>query len=308
MPNRRGLPWTARSLAVAAVAVLVSGCSLKTMAVKTVANTLSDSGDVFSRDDDPELVRDALPFALKLYESLLDSVPDHAPLLVATCSSFTQYAYAFLETEADILGTTRHEESKALRDRALKLYLRGRGYCLRAMELRFRGIGEKLLADPVPALARAERKDVPMLYWAAASWGAAISLGLDRPDLAIDFPAVRALAERALALDEAWNDGAVHELMISLDSLPEALGGNAARAREHFTRAVALQNGLSAGPYVALATGVAVPAQNRAEFESLLKQALAVDPEKNVSNRLATLITQRRAQALLDQIDARFAQ
>jgi len=295
------------SPAVLVVALLgATACSLKTMAVKTVANTLSETGDVFSRDDDPELVREALPFALKLYESLLDSVPNHAPLLVATCSGFTQYGYAFIETEADVLGEAHHDESKALRDRALKLYLRGRNYCLRALDVRFSGISQKLLADPVPALAKTERKDVPMLYWTAASWGAAISLGIDRPDLAVDLPAVRALAERALALDETWNNGALHELMISLDSLPEALGGNVAQAREHFTRAVALQKGRSPGPYVALATGVAVPAQDRAEFESLLKQALAVDPEQDASNRLATLITQRRARALLDQIDSRF--
>lgn len=275
--------------------------------VKKVANTLSGSGEVFSRDDDPELIRDAVPFALKMYESLLESVPTHAPLLVSTCAGFTQYAYGFLETDAEVLGQSHYEEAKALRARALTLYLRGRDYCLRALEVRFPGIKAQLLADPAPALVRADVKDVEMLYWSAASWGAAISLGLDQPDLAIDFPAVRALAERALALDEDWQRGAIHELMISLDSLPEALGGNPARAREHFTRAVAIQQGHSPGPYVALATGVAVPAQNRAEYESLLKQALAVDPGLEPSNRLAALITQRRARALLDQVDSRFA-
>jgi predicted anti-sigma-YlaC factor YlaD len=293
-------------LPVAALVALPS-CSLKTMAVKTVANTLAEAGDVFSRDNDPELVRDAIPFALKLYESLLESVPSHAPLLVATCSGFTQYGYAFVETEADVLGEAHHDESKALRERALKLYLRGRDYCLRSMDVRFKGIRERLLSDPVAALAKTKASDVPMLYWTAASWGAAISLGIDQPDLVVDFPVVRAIAERALALDEAWSKGALHELMVSLDSLPEALGGNPARAREHFVRAVALQQGHSPGPYVALATGVAVPAQNKAEFESLLKQALAVDPSSDPSNRLATLITQRRARALLEQVDARFA-
>jgi predicted anti-sigma-YlaC factor YlaD len=282
-------------------------CSIKTMAVKTVANTLADSGDVFSRDEDPELVRDALPFALKLYESMLESVPRHSPLLVATCSSFTQYGYAFVETDADILGEAHHDESVAMRDRALKLYVRGRDYCLRAMDVRFKGIGPQLLADPVPALAKAEKKDVPMLYWTAASWGAAIALAIDKPEIAIDLPTVRALAERALALDETWGEGAIHELMISLDSLPEALGGNVDRARAHFKRAVELQHGNSASPYVSLALGVAVPAQNRTEFQDLLNQALAVDPAKDPSNRLATLITQRRARALLDQIDTRFA-
>ena len=277
------------------------------MAVKTVANTLAQSGDVFSRDNDPELVRDSLPFALKLYESLLESVPNHAPLLIATCSAFTEYSYAFVQTDADILGNEHHDQVVALNDRALRLYLRGRDYCLRAMEVRFPGITTKLMSDPEAALKKAEKKDVPMLYWTAASWGAAVSLAIDKPDIVVDFPTVRALADRALALDETWNKGAIEELMITLDSLPDALGGNADRARQHFTRAVALQQGLSPGPYVALAEGVSVPAQNREEYERLLHQAVAIDPEKDPSNRLATLITERRARALLDQVDTRFS-
>jgi hypothetical protein len=296
-----------RTLVLIASLAALTGCSVKTMAVKTVANTLSDTGDVFSRDEDPELVRDAIPFALKLYESLLDSVPKHEPLLVATCSGFTQYGYAFVETDADIIGEAKHDESKALRERALKLYVRGKNYCLRTFDVRFPGGSQKLLRDPSVILAKAEKKDVPLLYWTAASWGAAIALGIDQPDLVIDLPTVRALAERALALDETWSKGAIHELMISLDSLPEALGGSTEGARKHFARAVELQNGLSASPYILLATGVSVGAQDKAEYEQLLQKALAVDPGKDPSNRLANLISQRRARALLDQEDAHFA-
>jgi predicted anti-sigma-YlaC factor YlaD len=298
----------ASSAALLAAILIAQGCSVKTMAVKTVANTLSDTGDVFTRDNDPDLVRDATPFALKLYESLLESVPTHVPLLISTCGGFTQYAYAFLEAEADSLGSSRRAEATHLRDRALKMYLRARAYCLRAMDARFgKGTSEALLQDPTKALAKAGKGDVPLLYWSAASWGAAVALGLDQPDLAIDFPTVRALADRALALDPTWNRGTIYELMISLDSLPEAIGGNPERARMHFKTAVEIQKGLSPGPYVALATGVAVPAQDRAEFERLLKEALAIDPEKDPSNRLITLITQQRARVLLEQVDEKFS-
>jgi hypothetical protein len=278
------------------------------MAVKTVANTLSAPGDVFTRDDDPELIRDATPFALKLYESLLESVPTHVPLLISTCGGFTQYGYAFLEAEADSLDASRRADATALRERALKHYLRGRGYCLRAIDVRFgKGTSEALLQDPVAAVAKARKDDVPLLYWTAASWGAAISLGIDRPDLAVDFPTVRALADRALALDPEWSRGSIHELMITLDSLPEALGGNPARAREHFNKAVEIQKGLSPGPYVSLAVGVAVPNQDRQEYERLLKEALAIDPEKDPSNRLVTLVYQRRARVLLERVDEKFS-
>jgi hypothetical protein len=230
------------------------------------------------------------------------------PLLISTCGGFTQYGYAFLEAEADSLDASRRAEATALRERALKHYLRGRGYCLRAIDLRFgRGASDALLQDPVAAVAKARKDDVPLLYWTAASWGAAISLGIDRPDLAVDFPTVRALADRALALDPEWSRGSIYELMITLDSLPEALGGNPARAREHFDKAVEIQKGLSPGPYVSLAVGVAVPNQDRQEFERLLKEALAIDPEKDPSNRLVTLVYQRRARVLLERVDEKFS-
>jgi predicted anti-sigma-YlaC factor YlaD len=306
--SARALPVAAQLALAACLLWLSTGCALvKRKAVGMVASTLASSGDVFTRDDDLELVGDAIPFGLKLYESLLDSSPKNKDLLIATCSNFTQYGVAFLETEAIVLGEAQHHDEVArLNGRALKLYLRAKGYCLRAMEVRFPGIGPQLLTDPVPALARAEKKDVPLLYWMAASWGSAISLGVDKPEIVIDMPTVRALAERALALDESWGKGALHEMFVSLDSLPEALGGSTARAREHFTRAVELQKGLSPGPYVALATGVAVPAQDRAEFEKLLQAALAIDPEQDPSVRLVTLVQQRRARALLDHIDTMF--
>jgi predicted anti-sigma-YlaC factor YlaD len=297
-----------RLIVIAALVPLVGGCgALKRKAVGMVADTLASSGDVFTRDDDLELVGQAIPFGLKLYESLLDSAPKNKDLLIATCSNFTQYGVAYLETEGLVLGeAAHHDEVARLNARALKLYLRAKGYCLRAMEVRFPGIGERLVKDPAAALKPARKADVPLLYWMAASWGSAIAQGIDKPELVIDLPVVRALADRAIALDETWNRGALHEMFISLDSQPEALGGSVERARTHFKRAVELQKGASPGPYVSLATGVAVPAQDRAEFESLLKQALAIDPEKDPSTRLVTLVQQRRAQALLAHIDTMF--
>lgn len=283
-------------------------CSLKQMAVNTVADTLSETGTTFTSDEDVKLVGEAIPFALKLYETLLESTPRHEGLLLSTCSGFTQYSYAYVETEAEALPPSRRTEITEAQNRALKLYLRARRYCFRAMNVRFgEKTSETLLQNPDTVVARAKAADVPLLYWTAASWGAAIALGIDRPDLAIDLPIVRVLAERALALDEKWEKGTLHELFITLDSLPEELGGSRTRAREHFDKAVQLQGGLSPGPYVALATGVAVPTQDRAEFERLLKTALAIDPEKNPSSRLVTLVMQKRARVLLERIDEQFA-
>ena len=298
--------FVSRSLPVIAlVAVLAAGsaCSLKTMAMKSVSGALSETGDVFTRDDDPELVAGASEFALKLYEVLLESLPRDQPLLIATCGGFTQYAYAFVQNAAEIAQFKDHDTAREGKERAVKLYLRAKDYCFRALELRFPGISQAILQNPTQAVAKARKEDVPLLYWTAASWGLAIGL---QTDLAIDLPSVRALAERGLALDETWNKGALHEIMISLESQGDLLGGSEARARQHFKRAIEIQKGLSPGPNISLA-GLAVAKQDRAEFERLMKEALAIDPEKDRSNRLVIIISQRRARAMLDNIDSLFS-
>ena len=189
-----------RFLVLALVSTAGAGCSLKTMAVNTVADTLSETGSVFTRDDDPELIKDAIPFALKFYESILESAPRHQGLLLATCNAFTSYG-ALLQADADQARAKDYELSVALEDRALRLYLRGRDFCMRAFDVRSKGIADRLAADATAAVAPLTKDDVPLLYWTAASWGSAIALAPDRPDLLIDFPTVRALIDRALALD-----------------------------------------------------------------------------------------------------------
>ena len=286
---------------------LSAACSLKTMAVKTVANTLAASGDTFTRDDDPELIRNAVPFALKTYKSLLETVPTHAGLLLATCRGFTQYGFAFVQGDAEAREATDYEAAGQLKDRALKLYLRGRGYCVRALELRHPGIEQRLMIEPQLALKKVVLADVPLLYWTGASWGAAIAIGLDKPALVADLPAVLALMKRALELQEDYGRGAIHEALITLEGVPAAMGGSSARARVHFARAIELSGGGRASAYVALATAVALPAQDRAEFDRLLQQALDIDPGKDPSQRLPTLISQQRARLLRARIDQLFA-
>lgn len=302
---RRGR--TVRTLVLFPVVItLLTGCSIRGMALSAVADGLSGGGDTFASDPDPELVRDAVPFALKTYESLLTELPEHRGLLLASARGFTQYAYAFVETDALLLQDTDPPAARAELLRARHLYLRARDYGLRALELERSGTTEGLRRSPEAAAGRFGPEHVELMYWTAAAWGAAISSGMDDPALVVDFPAVRALLERALALDPDWSRGALHEAMISLESVPEVLGGSEERARHHFRRAVELSDGLKAGPYVTLAGGLVVGNQDRAEFEALLASALAVDPDAAPGLRLANLIAQRRARYLLYRADELF--
>src|SRR5262245_49230577 len=54
-----------------------------------VGDGLPSGGATFAADDDPELIKSAAPFSLKLMESVLAQNPRHAGLLLATASGFT---------------------------------------------------------------------------------------------------------------------------------------------------------------------------------------------------------------------------
>lgn len=290
----------------AGAATVLTACSIKTFAVNKLGDTLSAPGpSVYTTDDDPELIRAALPFSLKTLESLLQTSPNHKGMLLTACSGFTSYANAFVQLDAERLESTDYEESERLKARARRLYLRGRDYCMRRVELKRPGLRAALSTDPATALGTV-KYDVDELYWLGASWGSAIAVGVDQPDLVADFPVVRTLMERALTIDEDYADGAIHEVFITLDGMSPSMGGDAARARKHFERAVELSKGKSASAYVAMAASVAQPAQNRQEFDELLEKALAIDPNDVPDIRLATIIAQQRARILQSRVDELF--
>jgi len=66
-------------------------------------------------------------------------------------------------------------QSSVLSARARNLYLRARDYGLRGLETKHRDFAVALRKDPKSAVRMMQASDVPLLYWTAVSWGAAIS-------------------------------------------------------------------------------------------------------------------------------------
>ena len=282
---------------LSAVGILLTSCSIRHIAIKSVANGLSgESASIFASDDVPELVRDAIPFGLKLNEVLLTEVPNHKGLLLATASGFTQYAYAFLQLEADFLDETDQSGADNLRNQAQRLYMRSRNYAIRGIEVDHPGFMSRLRSDPAAALEIMTPKDIPSLYWIGVSWAAAISLSKKDLDMLSELYLVEAIMKRALELDPDYRNGALHEFFIAFEgSRPEAMGGSVALAREHFNRAVVLTKGAKASPYVSLAENVSVRMQDINEFNSLISKALSIDPDAEPKYRLENILSQRRA-------------
>ncbi len=284
--------------------LLLSTCSISKLAVNVLANSLSstDSGTVFTGDEDPELVGEALPFALKLYEMLLQQSPDNDKLLLTTALGFTLYANVYVQTPASMLPISEFETQEQMLARAKRLYLRARRYILRAIELNHPGFLALMDDNQLDsALALTDEKDVPYLYVAGASWLGAFTTDSFDMELLISLPKPLAMLQRALEINEEYMNGTIHDLFISIfGSIPEAMGGSEEKARFHFQRAVEISGGVSASPYIALATSIAVKNQNVEEFELLLNQALAINLANNPDNRLMNTLNQRKARWLLD--------
>lgn len=298
-PHRHAAIW------LLVLALLSTGCSVKQIAVDRVGNGLADGGTSFAQDNDPQLVREAVPFSLKAIEILIEASPKNPNLLLAACRGFTQYSYAFIQQDADRLEDKDVKAAFVQRERARKLYHRARDYGFRGLE-----VGHPDVRTVSPrALASMTKSDVPLLYWTAAAWAGEIALSKENPDAVADVPQMLALADRAAALDDTYAEGAIPTLLIALEMVRQGGAGDpAARARARFDRALVLSGKAQASPYLSLAESVAVPLQDKAQFEALIAQALAIDPDVVPRHRLANLVLQDRARWLLSQRDALFAQ
>lgn len=295
----------------------LGGCSVRSYALRSVADAMSGPGGNYGTDDDPELVRSAAPFGLKTMEQLAEALPKHRPLRLAMASGFTQYAYAFINEDADRAADKSVNQGQALWMRARRLYLRARDYALAGLEIAHPGTKSSLRGTERGAwkavLDKMTLEDVPYLYWCGASWALAISTAKDDPSLLGELEVVDAIMSRALALDEAYDDGAIHEFYVSFDAArSEQQGGGPGRARQHLERAMALSQGHKLGSQVAFAEGVLVQQQKKAEFVQMLKKVVDTDVYSEdpawKKQRLANIVARERARWLLSKQSDLFAE
>lgn len=286
----------------------LTACNPKMLAVNAVADALADGDNsVYSRDDDPQLISEALPFALKLMESILEATPEHEELLTATCASFTKYSHAFILWPAEDLDKSDYWRSKSERLRAKKIFLRARGYGFRSLEVQHPEFTSLIYKSPATILSKCSEKDVPALYWTAAAWISALSTDTGDMAMVADLPVIESMMERALELDHTYSEGIIHEFFITYDAgRPEAAGGGLKRAKEHFDQAMQLNKGRSVSPLLSYALAICVPQQDRQEFEATLNQIMQIDPDLYPEHRLSNVLTRQRAKRLLTRVDHYF--
>ena len=310
---------------------LTSCASVRRAAIRAAADMLSspEGAGTFTSDDDPQLVADSLPLALKLHEVLLEQDPRNHDLAAAAGRNYIMYSGAFVQMPADMLDDEEWHLANRERQRAKKLFQRGRDYLLRALELRHPGFGEALdLGDYDAAAAMLTESDASTAYWAGLGWLAMAAADPFHMETAASLDKAALLLYRSLELDNT-NPG-VHDAMIQVHlSLPSAVtaamrvrapaaaafidnyydaagAGTEARGRAlfHYGRAVTLAGGANAaGPNLTMASALAVKEQDVPAFREYLDRALAVDADAHPETRLMTIIHQNRARWMLENME-----
>ena len=272
----------------------LSTCACGYLRSAVTGSMMEDVAAATAKHDDVDLVTAAAPTYILLLEGLLEGNPKSQRLLVAAAEAYLSY------------GTIVESEDL---NRAGRLYARAKEYGLRALRQE-RGVGD-LVEAPYPVYATIADKlddaDLPVVFWAASSWGAWIASHTESVTALAELPRVILLMNWVLERDESYYYASPHVFLgVYHAALPPMLGGDPDRARRHFDRALELTESRALTVHVQMARHYARQVYDRELYVSLLTKVLdsPVDdiPELTLQNRAA----QRLAEQLLEETDAYF--
>ena len=277
------LPILLAFLSVAAF----SGC-IRTIAVSTVGGIADDGFEAFTSESDLAFAGQALPANLKLMEVMLKSDPDNERILRLLSQGYSSYALGFLEGKDDA--------------RAREFYLRGRdfGYRIMRRDSRLAKALDGTVDDLKAELATRGKDDVPGVFWSAFGLGSYIQLSLTEPSALVDLPKAEAMMEFVDRVDSAYYYGGADLFLGTLAGMrPKVLGGNPAKAKAYFDKAVRISGGKFLITYDYYASAYAVPTQNEELFTELLGKVRDASLEILPGFRLANVIAKQKADTLL---------
>jgi hypothetical protein len=257
----------------------VAGCS---SLGRVAGNTLTSA---ILNQDDPELVESGLPAYLLLLDGLISQRPDNVALLSAGAQTFALYGSRFVPPE-----------------RAATLTAKARRYGERAICLAHEPACQWHDAEYsrlVTELEGVSEKDIGPLYSYAVSWLSNLDATSEDWTAVAELPWVEAVLERALAVDETYENGALHGYLGILNSLrPPALGGKPDVARAHFERAIELSQGRDLSIKVEYARRYARLVFDQELHDRLLTEVLNAPVEAPLYT-LFNVLAKQEAQTLL---------
>jgi hypothetical protein len=279
-----------RTLYTAALMLLLTGCSMSQMVVRTSTPMLDGGITAMNHETDLKLAEDAMPASLKMLEGMLEKDPGNGLLHEYAAQGFYGYSYGFIEDDDP--------------HRASALYKRGFDHAqlaLRAAGLKLDVLGARQ-QDLETAVASLDRKALPALFWGASCLAKWIDMNRNDPAMIAQLGKAAVMMDKVLLLDDSYYYGGAHLFFgVYYGSRAPMFGGDYARSKLHFELARKITGGKLLIGDVLYAQYLARQEQDRKAFHDKLTAVIAAPEDLFPEMALVNKIAQRKAQLLLKQ-------
>jgi tetratricopeptide (TPR) repeat protein len=299
------------AMSIAAVA-FAAGCNLNEFTVSTTAPVLKEASKSFAAESDLVLAREAAPAQLKTVDGFLMASPKNRILLELLAQGYIEYAFGFLEDDLESTpdDPAHAAERERITARATGLYDRALGFATRLVatdDREFPMVVVKDVASVEAEIKKLDHEAAMGLLFTGLALGSAINLNRNDVARVVDLPKAIALIKRAHELDpKAYNAGAAMVLGTVYAAQGKAMGGDPELAKKYFDESIAATGGRYLLARVMMARTYAVVIQDRALFESTLKEVLSTPASVYPEFRLANELAKRRAKRYLDHVEDYF--
>ena len=263
-----------------------SGCT--SLIVNPLLDPLTLS---LQKQTDLQLLQDGVPSLLLLLDGLIASDPDNERLLMTAAKAYGAYA------------TVLYEEGQV--ERAVTVSSRAKEYGINLLKQLpgLQNINNNTLGEIDQSLGKISPGRVGSLFWGTYGWAIWIQYQEGAPAAMADLPIVEQIMLRVVELDESYYYGGAHIFLGAYyGSRPQMFGGKPEASRQHFERALALNDRLFLLTHVAYAETYARTMFDRELYLELLTEVIEqplADSDMASSNKVAKV----KAEKLIVQID-----
>jgi len=237
--------------------------------------------------NDPVMVKQAIPAYLIMVSSMVRGDPGNAALLISASRLYGAYASAFSQEDKESrlkLATTAFEYA-------------GRAFCARLPDvcglqaLPFERFQERLNTIDV--------EDVDVLFALGSAWAGWLQANSTDWNAVAELPKIQAIIERVIALDAGIDNGDAHLYLAVIRSLlPPAMGGKPETARAEFEAAIRVSKGSNLMAKVLYAERYARMVFDQDLHDRLLREVMAAEETRD-AHTLTNAIAKQKARRLL---------
>lgn len=298
------------------IGVLVAGlvwltaCDTVKFAADSTSGLFQRAAPAIEQYWDYELVGASFPASIIQLEGIMRVVPDNEVVVTSAIGAYIGYGTGWIEDRVEVADAKDDwEEAEDLRARALIMYERAWDLSKHLLRLRDENFDEALSLGPEglkiwldAVLAKPE--DAALAFWAGASLGARINMGMEDMDTVADLPLAKVLLAHSVELDPDW---LFMTPMMTLGVLAASeFPPDMDRAKAIFDEVLEGTERRNLIVQLNMARFYAVNKGDSKLFRELLTEVLDagdVLPEA----RLTNVIAKRRAQRYLDRIEFFFS-